>query len=40
MMDLVPITLIVCAPLLGWLFHAAQRKSKMLDPDDVGAHYN
>ena len=38
--DLVPLAVIVCAPLLGWLLRAAQRKSKMLDPDDVGAHHN
>ena len=40
MMDLVPLAVIVCAPLLGWLLRAAQRKTKGLFPDDVGSHHN
>ena len=37
--DLLPVAVIVCALLLGWLLHAVHRKAKMIAPDDVGSHH-
>ena len=34
---LLPIAVIACALLLGWLLHAVHRKAKMLAPDYVGS---
>ena len=34
---LLPIAVVACALLLGWLLHAVHRKAKMLAPDDVGS---
>lgn len=38
--DMLPLAVIVCALLLGWLLHATHRKAKKLAPDDVGSHHN
>jgi hypothetical protein len=37
---MLPLAVIVCALLLGWLIHATHRKAKKLAPDDVGSHHN
>jgi len=34
---LLPVAVIVCALLLGWLLHAARPKAKLLAPDEVGS---
>jgi hypothetical protein len=38
--DMLPLAVIVCALLLGWLLHVVQRKTKRLSPDNVGSHHN
>ena len=40
LLEMLPIAVIVCALLLGWLLHAAQRKAKRLAPDDAGSHHD
>jgi hypothetical protein len=35
LLEMLPIAVIVCALLLGWLLHAAQRKAKKLAPDQA-----
>ncbi len=37
--DMLPIAVIVCALLLGWLLHAARRKAKKLAPDQAELHH-
>jgi hypothetical protein len=37
---LLPLAVIVCALLLGWLIHATHRKAKKLAPDELGSHHN
>ena len=40
LLDLVPLAVIVCAPLLVWLLRAIQRKSKMVETKDAGSRPN
>ena len=40
LLEMLPVAVIVCALLVGWLLHAAQRKAKRLTPDDVGSHHD
>jgi hypothetical protein len=37
---MLPLAVIVCALLLGWLLHATHRKAKKLAPDDIGSHHH
>lgn len=37
--DLLPIAVIVCALLVGWLLHATHRKAKRLVPDQAESHH-
>ncbi len=39
LLGLLPLAVIVCALLLGWLVHATHRKAKQLAPDDVESHH-
>jgi hypothetical protein len=36
---LLPVGVIVCALLLGWLLHAVHRKTKMIAPQDLGSSH-
>jgi protein-S-isoprenylcysteine O-methyltransferase Ste14 len=38
--EMLPIVVIVCALLLGWLLHATQRKAKTHPSDGVESHHN
>ena len=40
LLEMLPIAVIVCALLLGWLLDAAQRKAKRFAPDDAGSHHD
>jgi hypothetical protein len=37
---MLPLAVIVCALLLGWLLHATHRKAKMPAPNGVGSHHD
>ena len=37
--DLLPIAVIACALLVGWLIHAAHRKAKRRAPDQAESHH-
>jgi hypothetical protein len=39
LLEMLPIAVIICALLLGWLLHAAQRKAKKLAPDHAESHH-
>ena len=39
LLEMLPIAVIVCALLVGWLIHAAQRKAKRLAPDQPESHH-
>ena len=39
LLEMLPVAVIVCALLLGWLLHAAQRKAMMLAPDQAESHH-
>ena len=38
--EMLPLAVIVCAVLLGWLLHATQRKARTHPPDGVESHHN
>jgi hypothetical protein len=38
--EMLPVAIIVCALLLGWLLHATQRKAKTHPSDDVESHHD
>jgi len=40
LLEMLPVAVIVCALLVGWLLHAAQRKATRLTPDDGGSHHD
>ncbi len=39
LVEMLPIAVIVCALLVGWLLHAAQRQAKKLAPDQAESHH-
>ena len=39
LLELLPIAVIVCALLLGWLLHATRRKAKKLALDQAESHH-
>ena len=38
--DMLPLAVIACALLLGWLLHAFQHKANKLAPNGVGSHHD
>ena len=40
LLEMLPVAVIICALLLGWLLHAAQRKTKKLAPDHAESHHD
>jgi hypothetical protein len=38
--EMLPLAVIVCAVLLGWLLHATQRKARTHPSDDVESHHS
>ena len=39
LLEMLPVAVIVCALLLGWLLHATHRKAKRLAPDHTDLHH-